>query len=298
MTVSISSEQWQLPCNVMHWSFALRRIVFDPFHSPSQLSDLFQTMSLTDLNCAHQWIQAAEERKHSTTVLLALSLSTIGRGISTLQRSLQHIVTQIRRSHGLSRFLLPPLFADIQIAASCGLVIVVNATQYGSVALIVLPDRDPIHVALPITKSRAFETLSLKLRSLTSRAKFGDVMRDILVLLRELWDVVVFPIAKILQAFCPRGSRIRWSPTAEFSLLPLHTAGSFRKGQPMLSNLYISSYTPTLTAFIRARQKRPLDPSIERHRFFLVGQAQDPSQCKLDLVNTELSALLCTPGVN
>ncbi|KAF8129845.1 hypothetical protein EV363DRAFT_1399656 [Boletus edulis] len=265
MTVSISSEQWQLPCNVMHWSFALRRIVFDPFHSPSQLSDLFQTMSLTDLNCAHQWIQAAEEL--CSTVLLALSLSTIGRGISTLQRSLQYIVTQIRRLHGLSH---------LQIAASCGLVIVVNASQYGSVALIVLPDRDPIHVALPITKSRAFEMLSLELRSLTSRAKFGDVTRDILVLLRELWDVVVFPIVKILQAFCPRGSRIWWSPTAEFSLLPLHAAGSFRK------------------AFIRARQKRPLDPSIERHRFFLVGQAQDPSQCKLDLVNTELSALLCT----
>ncbi|KAG8215661.1 CHAT domain-containing protein [Butyriboletus roseoflavus] len=59
----------------------------------------------------------------------------------------------------------------------------------------------------------------------------------------------------------------------------------------MLSDLYISSYTPTLTALIRARQERPSDPSIERHRFLIIGRAQAPGQNKLPSVNTELSTV-------
>ena len=153
-----------------------------------------------------------------------------------------------------------------------------------------LPDRDPVHVALPITKAQVSE-LSLQLCFLTSRARFRDVTKELMMLLRELWDIVVFPIVKTLQECYPSRSRIWWCPTAEFSLLPLHAASSFRKGQPMLSDFYISSYTPTLTALIRARQKSPLDPSIEQHRFLVVGQAQAPGQSKLIAVNVELSSI-------
>ena len=357
----------------------------------SQLSDVAHTVSFADFECAKQWIQAAEECEHTTTVLAyqtflrfsvqhlatlpslpqhlailkqlmtstandafsacvrhgnpanAVELLEQGRGIfwsqlirlrspldkviasgdpgkklaekftqlASLLRNvldapsnaesqhdrafrlniqLQDIVTEIRNLPGLSRFLLPPLFSDLQIAASCGPVIIVNASQYSCDALIVIPDRDPVHIPLPITKSHVSE-LALQLRSLTLRARFGDMTKEFLTFLRELWDVVVFPIVAILQEFCPRRSRIWWCPTAEFSLLPLHAAGSFRKGQPTLPDLYISSYTPTLTALIRARQKRPLDPSIDQHRFLVVGQAQAPGQCELVSVNTELSSI-------
>ena len=207
-----------------------------------------------------------------------------------LNIQLQDTVTEIRKLPGLSRFLLPALFSDLQIAASDGPVIIVNASQYSCDALIVLPNRDPVHVALPITQARVSE-LSLELRTLTSRAKFSDMTRGFLIFLRQLWDEVVLPVVKILRQFCPCGSRIWWCPTAKFSLLPFHAAGSCRKGQPMLSDLYISSYTATLTALIRARQKRPSVPSVERHRFLVVGQAQTPGQCELPSVNTELSRI-------
>jgi CHAT domain-containing protein len=207
-----------------------------------------------------------------------------------LNIQLQDTVTEIRKLPGLSRFLLPTLFSDLQIAASGGPVIIVNASQYSCDALIVLPDRDPVHVALPITKSRVSK-LALELRSLTLRAEFDDMTKEFLTFLRELWDIVVFPIVTTLQEFSPRRSRIWWCPTAEFSLLPLHAAGSFRKGQPTLPDLYISSYTPTLTALLRARQTRPLDPSMDQHRFLVVGQAQAPGQCELVSVNTELSGI-------
>ena len=214
-----------------------------------------------------------------------------------LNIQLQEIVTKIRELPGLSHFLLPPLFSDLQIVASGGPVIVLNASQYGCDALIVLPDQEIVHVALPITKPRVSE-LSLKLRALTSRARFSDMTRELLVFLQELWDEVVFPIVTTLQEFCPCRSRIWWCPTAKFSLLPLHAAGSFRKGQPMLPDLYISSYTPTLTALIRARQKRPFDPSMDQHRFLVVGQAQAPGECELISVNTELSGISQRMGLS
>ena len=154
--------------------------------------------------------------------------------------------------------------------------------------MIILPENNPVHVPLPITKTRISE-LSTKLYGLTWRTKFGDVTKELLVFLRELWDEVVFPIMKSLQEFCPHGSHIWWCPTAEFSLLPLHATGSFRKGQLTFSDLYISSYTPTLTALIRACQKRSMAPPIEQHCMLLVGQAQAPGQSKLISMNTELS---------
>ena len=41
---------------------------------------------------------------------------------------------------------------------------------------------------------------------------------------------VALPIAEILQEYYdPRRSRIWWCPTAEFTLLPLHAAGSLGK---------------------------------------------------------------------
>ena len=109
----------------------------------------------------------------------------------SLVTQLQDVVTDIRKSPGLSRFLQPPLFAYLQIVAASGPVIIVNASQYGCDALIVLPDQDPIHVAFPITKSRASQ-LSAELHSLTWRATFEDMTKEFLILLREIWDEIVF----------------------------------------------------------------------------------------------------------
>jgi hypothetical protein len=97
--------------------------------------------------------------------------------------------------------------ADLQLAASSGSVIIVNASKYSCDALIVLPDRDPVYVALPIIKPRVSE-LALELRSLTLCARFGDITREFLRFLRELWDEVIFPIVTTLQEACPRRSRI------------------------------------------------------------------------------------------
>ncbi|KAI9463899.1 CHAT domain-containing protein [Boletus coccyginus] len=207
-----------------------------------------------------------------------------------LNLQLEKVVTDIRGLSGLSRFLLPPLFSDFQQAASEGPVIIVNASEYSCDALIVLLDRDPVHIPLSITIKYVRE-LSSRLRDLTRRARSGNVARDLGLILRELWDDVVSPIVDYLQKIYPSRSRIWWCPTAEFSLLPLHAAGPYRKGQKNLADLYISSHTPTLTALIRARQRDSPNSAAEQKRFIAIGQANAPGESELPSVSAELASI-------
>ena len=226
------------------------------------------------------------------TSLIRTALDTPGPDqhdqVCRLNVELQTAVTRIRELPGLSRFLLPPLFSDLQQAACEGPVIIVNASKYGCDALVVLLDRHPVHIPLSITKEDV-RALSSNLSTLTVRAKSMDVTRDFGIILRELWDEVVYPIVNFLQTVHPFRSRIWWCPTAEFSLLPLHAAGPYRKGQRNLVNMYISSYTPTLTALIRAR-RHDLPNSVSKWKHFVgIGQASAKGENELVSVSAELA---------
>ena len=201
---------------------------------------------------------------------------------------MERVVTRIRQLSGLSHFLLLPLFSDLQQAAREGPVIIVNASEYGCDALVVLIDRDPVHIPLSIT-TRGVRELSSELGTLTVRAKSMDVTRDLAILLRELWDEVVPPILNFLQTMHPIESRIRWCPTTEFSLLPLHAAGPYKKGQRNLPNLYVSSYTPTLTALIRARHHDIPHSASKKKHFVGIGQAKAKGENELASVGAELA---------
>ena len=204
-----------------------------------------------------------------------------------LNLKLQTVVTDVRELPGLSRFLLPPLFSDLQSAASGGPVIIVNASEHGCDSLIVFLDQDPVHIPLQITQEDA-RGLSTELHTLTMRAKRADVTRELASFLRKLWDQIVSPIVDCLQATHPSQSRIWWCPTAEFSVLPLHAAGPYRKGQKNLPHLYVSSYTPTLTALIRARRCIPSDFITQGKRFVAIGQAKAAGESELLSVGAEL----------
>ena len=233
---------------------------------------------------------ADEFTRHALLVQTALGSPGAGQHdeVYRLNVELQRVVTRIRELAGLSRFLLPPLFSDLQQAACEGPVIIVNASEYGCDALIVLIDRNPIHIPLSITKEGVRE-LSSTLSTLTVRAKSMDVTRGLAILLRELWDEVVSPIVHFLQTVHPIRSRIWWCPTAEFSLLPLHAAGPYRRGQRNLANLYISSYTPTLTALIHARRHDHPHSVSEGKQFIGIGQATAKGANELVSVGTELA---------
>ncbi|KAF8440054.1 CHAT domain-containing protein [Boletus edulis BED1] len=208
-----------------------------------------------------------------------------------LNLEMQRIIINICELPGLSRFLLPSLFSELQRAASGGPVIIVNASQYRCDALVVLLDRDPVHIPLQITQA-SVRNLSEELHASTERAKKVDVTRELGSLLRNLWDQVVSPIVDFLLTTLPLQSRIWWCPTAEFSVLPLHAAGPYRKGERNLSDLYISSYTPTLSALIRARRPAPSNTSGGRKRFVAIGQANVIGQLELHSVGPELANIV------
>ncbi|KAI9567897.1 CHAT domain-containing protein [Boletus coccyginus] len=200
------------------------------------------------------------------------------------------VVTHVRELPGLSRFILPSLFPDLQRAACGGPVIIVNASEHSCDALIVVLDRDPVHIPLQITQE-GVRDLSMELHTLTVRARRADVMRELAAFLRKLWDQIVSPIVDFLQTIHPSRSRIWWCPTAEFSVLPLHAAGPFRKGQRNLVDIYISSYTPTLTALIRARRRDPSRSATRRKRFIAIGQAKAAGENELNSVGAELDTV-------
>ena len=205
--------------------------------------------------------------------------------VCRLNVELQGVVTRIRELPGLSHFLLPPLFSDLQQAAYGGPVIIVNASTYGCDALVVLVDRNPHHIPISITQD-GVRGLSSKLGTLSVRTLSVDVTEDLTIILRELWDKVVSPVVDFLRTVHPLQSRIWWCPTAEFSLLPLHAAGPHREGQQNLANLYISSYTPTLTALIRARRH---DAASKGKHFLGIGQANAEGENEIPSVGREVA---------
>ncbi|KAG2148094.1 CHAT domain-containing protein [Suillus clintonianus] len=197
------------------------------------------------------------------------------------------VVSRIRMLPDFSRFLLPPLFSDLQKAAEEGPVIIVNASQYGCDALIVFSAQDPVHVPLDIPQTEVYE-LSSEFQSLAEQFGSSDRQNKLVSILRKLWDCVVDPVVRALRASkINHGSRIWWCPTAEFTLLPLHAAGPYEKNKNNFSHIYISSYTPTLATLIRARQR--VSQEVSTQHFVAIGQANPDRGKELRHVAPELA---------
>ena len=252
----------------------------------SQLTRLRSPLDDVAVSCAAGKMLADEFTQQ--TLLIRAALDSPGPDqhdrVFRLNVELQSIVTRIHELPGLSRFLLPPLFSNLQQAACGGPVIIVNASKYGCDALVVLVDRNPHHIPLSITK-KSVRRLSSELNTLSERTLEMDVTEDLFIILRKLWDKVVSPIVNFLRTVHPLQSRIWWCPTGRFSLLPLHAAGPHKEGQQNLANLYTSSYTPTLTALIHARRH---DLSKGKH-FLGIGQANAEGENEIISVGPELA---------
>ncbi|KAG2071190.1 hypothetical protein BDR04DRAFT_1098543 [Suillus decipiens] len=232
---------------------------------------------------------AEEFKQLSFRLRNAFDQSTEDQQIRQLTMQWDDVVSRIRMLPDFSRFLLPPLFSDLQKAAKEGPVIIVNASQYSCDALIVLSDRDPVHVPIDITRTELSD-LSSEFQSLSKDFGCVDTQNELLKILRKLWSDIVDPIVQALKVSDIRpGSRIWWCPTAEFTLLPLHAAGLYEKKKDSLSHMYISSYTPTLATLVRARHHISRDPSPQH--FVAIGQGNAEGEKPLLCVAPELAVV-------
>ncbi|KAJ6601107.1 CHAT domain-containing protein [Mycena vulgaris] len=188
-----------------------------------------------------------------------------------LQEEWDGLVLAIRKLDGFTHFLQPASFAALRTAAEGGPIIVINASEYRCDALILRHAGPPALVPLsPLTLEDLRE---LNAQFLRARAKAST--KQLVQVLRKLWKNVVQPVvAKLQELNVPRNTRVWWCPTSFLCGLPLHAAGMYMKDAPdaNLPNLFISSYTQTLSALIQARANVQREAPV---RVLVIGQSAE-----------------------
>ncbi|KAH9980701.1 CHAT domain-containing protein [Russula compacta] len=199
------------------------------------------------------------------------------------------LISQIRAQPEFSTFLIPPLFDTLRSAAAGGPVILINHSKWNSDIIILLHDSPPS--LIPTSDDFYDCAKGLHDRLLAARNSGLDS--------REYEDALRYNLN------IPEQSRIWWCPTSVFCSLPLHAMGPIRSdGHTKLyfSDIYISSYTPTLSTLIESR--KPSTQSLDAPSMLLVVQpnAQMPSSFQeMHIVRTvcplveTLSGKMATP---
>ena len=189
---------------------------------------------------------------------------SIGRLVLTQQRLLDErnsLISHIQALSGFEHFLKPPSFDVLNSAASRGPVIIITQCQdnFPSHTIILLKDSPP---SIIFTPSSFYDRANqLKNELLRARKEKGldskDYDRTLASVLSDLYELVGKPVIERLRELkVPKKSRVWWCPTEAFCSLPLHAMGPIPSddGKDLyFSDLYIPSYTPTLTALIESR---------------------------------------------
>ncbi|KAJ3482824.1 hypothetical protein NLI96_g6720 [Meripilus lineatus] len=172
-------------------------------------------------------------------------------------------VAEIRCIPGFTHFLQATPYSDLRDAAKEGPVVVFNINERRSDALVVSDAGAPYAIQLPHATPKTLASLSSHLSDVLAKTRAESDERyrtnQVVLVLRELWNVVIYPIVQYLLTSVQRKSRIWLCPTAELCSLPIHAAGQYRAKGTNLPDIFVCSYTPTLSALIRARQL-PSDP--------------------------------------
>ncbi|PSR78761.1 hypothetical protein PHLCEN_2v7296 [Hermanssonia centrifuga] len=206
----------------------------------------------------------------------------------------ERIISEIRQLVGFSSFLQVTPFPTLQTAARGGPVILVNVDENRSDAIILRATEKPLLVPLTGDLSAIVGKLSSRLVVVDriNRSRNEDrydvphhpKQFDMSNILQILWQEVCQPIALALQKMGhAEGSRVWWCPVGRLGALPLHAAGIYNnKGVLMegFPDLYVSSYTPTLSSLIASRETAVKGGSGPR--LLAVGQSNSLPKVKAE----------------
>jgi tetratricopeptide (TPR) repeat protein len=179
---------------------------------------------------------------------------------------------QIRQKPGFEHFLQPPPTEELTACASEGPIVIVNATDISSDAIIVLPS-GPKAIALTQLASQAPEAFQKALgrsRAINERGFQRDIESDVRLehsteFLSWLWSSCVKPVLQELACYDPSPNpdkirRVWWIGTGAASSLPFHAACQYHNGRiagaESCFDQTIPSYTPTIKALGNARKRR------------------------------------------
>ncbi|EJT99001.1 hypothetical protein DACRYDRAFT_56827 [Dacryopinax primogenitus] len=210
----------------------------------------------------------------------------------------EQLVTEVRKLPGFEDFLQATKFSQLSEAAKDGPVIVINGSTTRVDAIILTPDHQNYHCALPGIQARLAIQLAEFLRHGLNVPKdqrglsfMEYVVRSVLDRLRH---TIVAPIRNALKSIyrdhLPR--RIWLLPTGPFCLLPIHAAG-FSSDASSGSDDIVCSYTATLGSLIRARKS--LRNKHRDLRILAISQPSTPGQAPLVCSREETQIVRAIP---
>ena len=200
------------------------------------------------------------------------------------------LLSQIQCRPGLEGFLRAPPFTALRSAVSRGPVIIINHCEWSSDILILSQNHLPC--SIPTASDfyhRANKLLDELVGARSHGLNSGEYQNALSSVLEGLYALVGEPVIKRLRLLgVPEQSRIWWCPNSVFCSLPLHAMGpipSRDTRERYFSDLYIPSYTPSLSALIESR--RASTQTLERPSLLLVAQPDD----SLPGVNAEIKVI-------
>jgi tetratricopeptide (TPR) repeat protein len=233
-----------------------------------------------------------------------------------LAREWDDLIQRIRERPGLTHFLAPTPYAQLRRCGAAGPVAIVNVSRYGCHAMIVRHDEPrpqviELQLSAAETADRAnawLEARNQAERGNRSRTAWTHLRLTLTATLEWLWQTVAEPVLSACGYHSaepgPGTPRLWWCPTGPLALLPLHAAGQKdaafpNTGSATVPGRIVPSYTPTLAALIRARDRpAPRLPAGRSAPWLLaVGMARTPSAAPLPGATRELDAvtLSCPP---
>ncbi|KAG1763673.1 CHAT domain-containing protein, partial [Suillus occidentalis] len=238
----------------------------------SRLRTPLEDLDSTNPNIAHEFSELSKrlfDIQGSTGNTDRATIDLAAKQYKKLTKQWEAVVAAIRNIPGFSRFLLSPPYEELQAAACQGPVIILVASK-------------PHDVALPGLALADLEKLKDNFAKAIRHAAGmppEEPRKDLQILLRTVWKEIMQPIVNTLQTKLNLRyqSRIWLCPTAAFTSIPLHAAHPFRikvdnlGREECLEDIYICSYTPTLSALIRARQTMNARAALT---FVAIGQSQ------------------------
>ncbi|KAH9962739.1 CHAT domain-containing protein [Lactifluus volemus] len=172
----------------------------------------------------------------------------------------EKLISRIRALPDLDNFLKPPSFDALRSAALRGPVIITNSCKFRSDILILFHNSPPSL----ITTADDFHDRALQLgdRLVKDRKKYSleskQYQKALRSVLKDLYELVGRSVVEEFRKMkIEEQSRVWWCPTSVFCHLPLHAMGPIPSDDGVkryFSDLYISSYTPTLSALIESRK--------------------------------------------
>jgi hypothetical protein len=195
------------------------------------------------------------------------------------------LISQVQALPGFGSFLASPSFDALRAASSSGPVIIINHSSWRSDILILLHDAPPSLIPTPadfFVRSRALnnELLDARNKHGPDSYRYNETLAHALA---ELYDLVGRPVLDRLRELnVPEQSRVWWCPTSVFCSLPLHAMGPIPSDggaeDRYFLDLYIPSYTPTLSALIPASDNHePSSPTPGLPSVLLVAHFDVPS---------------------